>query len=275
MSRLILLAVTVTLLSPCHGVGEETAAATVQLEWSGFRLIREVQYKGRDLRELAIEAGMYSRDGSGYLPGAERRAAFSGGRTWHGISGIGLVAYNAHMGKYAIYYLQDKAVPGHHVDLVYADDDFLFFTHGFHKELPEVEPALEVYSVERDSFARVTAVTSRDGKFGYVDYRALAAKSPGSIGPSMGWNHRALAELEWVPLSENLLFFPQRVTLHDGVYTLWYHTDWDVDEFVTALRFAKADLDRELDRIASHKPPESVGGRMPDNESVRAEMPEE
>jgi hypothetical protein len=87
---------------------------------------------------------------------------------------------------------------------------------------------------------------------------ALAIKKPGNIGPSMGWDHRHYADKEWVPLSEGTLFHPQRVTLQGGTFTVWYHTDWEIDEFVTAIRFAADDLYRELDKIASNKPSEGT-----------------
>jgi hypothetical protein len=228
----------------------------VQLAKSDFRLIREVRFQGRDLFDLAIEAGMYQKKGTEYLPGAERGAVSVRGRTWHGSNGVGLVAYDPHMGRYAIYYLQETTVPGHHLEIVYADEDLIFFSYASHKEMPTARPALEVYSARRDCFARITEVTSRGGKFGRFDRDALAAKKPGNIDPSVSWDHRLYAEKEWVPLADGMLSRPQRVTLRDGLFTLWYHTDWDIDEFVTAIQFAKDDLDRELDKISSNQPSE-------------------
>jgi len=239
--------------TPACGTDKESSTSTLQLAKSDFRLIREVGIQERDLFDVAIKAGMYKRKGTEYLPGAERGAVSVRGRTWHGSNGVGLVAYDPHMRRYAIYYLQEIAVPGHHLDIVYADDDLIFFSYGFHKELSAVCPALEVYSARRDCFARIAAVTSRSGKFGRSDMDALAAKRPGNIGPSMGWDHRPYAEKAWVSLSDSMLSHPERVTLREGVFTLSYNTGWETDEFVTTFQFAKEDIDREFDKIASHK----------------------
>jgi hypothetical protein len=227
-------------------------------------MIRDVHYPGRDLFELAIAAGMYKRKGTEYLPGGERGAVSVRGRTWHGSDGVGLVAYDPQMHRYAIYYLQEAAVPGHHLEILYADDDLIFFSYGSHEDMPTVEPALEVYSVKRDRFARIEAVTTRSGKFGRFDMDALAVKKPGNIGPSMGWDHRHYREKDWVPLSDGKLFHPQRVTLRDGVFTLWYHTDWDIEEFVTAIHLAARDLCQELDGIASNRAPEDTARKLAD-----------
>jgi hypothetical protein len=258
MKTLLPFALVLAMTSVCGGAERTPATPTLQLAKSDFRLIREVRFQGRDLFDLAIEAGMYKRKGTEYLPGAERGAVSVRGRTWHGSNGVGLVAYDPQMRRYAIYYLQETAVPGHHLEIVYADEDLIFFSYGFHKELPTIRPTLEVYSARRGCFARMAAVTSRGGKFGRSDMDVLAAKKPGDIGPSMVWDHRPYAEKEWIPLSDGMLSRPQRVTLRDGVFTLWYNTGWDIDEFVTTMQFARADLDGELDKISSNQPSEGT-----------------
>ncbi len=167
----------------CRGADSQSETSSVWLAKSDFRLIREVRFQGRDLFEMAIEAGMYRRKGTEYLPGAERGAVSVGGRTWHGSNGVGLVAYDPHMKRYAIYYLQETAVPGHHLDIVYSDRDFIIFSYGWHRDMSAVKPALEVYSVKHNCFACVEAVTSRGGRFGRSDMDALVAKKPGNRGP--------------------------------------------------------------------------------------------
>jgi hypothetical protein len=168
---------------------------TVKLIESNFRLIRELPFQGKDLFKLAIEAGMYKKEGQGYLPGDPRGAAKVAGRVWHGSNGVGLVANDPATGQWAIYYLQEKAVPGHHLSIVYADEDFIFFNYGYHAELPGVVPTVEVYSTKRNRFARIAAVASRDGKFGYFDHEILQTRRPGDIGPSSGgWDYRKRCE---------------------------------------------------------------------------------
>jgi hypothetical protein len=237
----------------CRGADSQSETSSVWLAKSDFRLIREVRFQGRDLFEMAIEAGMYRRKGTEYLPGAERGAVSVGGRTWHGSNGVGLVAYDPHMKRYAIYYLQETAVPGHHLDIVYSDRDFIIFSYGSHRDISAVKPALEVYSVKHNCFACVEAVTSRGGRFGRSDTDALAAKKPGKPGPSMGWDHRHYAEKDRVSLTDAQMFRPERITLQDDVFTLWYHTSWGIDEFVTALQFKKRDLQRGIEKTLSNK----------------------
>tara|TARA_R100000027_G_scaffold67523_2_gene66685 strand:+ start:1029 stop:1811 length:783 start_codon:yes stop_codon:yes gene_type:complete len=242
-----------SLICLCHGKDPGKPTTTIRLSDSDFRLIRNVHFQGRDLFELAIQAGIYEKNGDGYLPGTERGAESVGGRTWHGSNGVGLVAYDPHMKRYAIYYLQDKAVPGHHLDIVYADDDLILFSYGYHKDIPALRPALEVYSVKRGSFAKLEAVSSSDGKFGRFDRRILAAEKPGNVGPSRGWNYTHLEEKEWVTLAENNLTRPQSVTVEGDVFRLWYNTDCEIEEFATSVCFLKEDLDRELDKIISNQ----------------------
>lgn len=251
MNRIFLLVWLFLVGGFCRVEGQESAPS-VRLSKSDFRQIQEIPFQGRDLFQLAIEAGMYKRKGSGYLPGDKRGAAEVNGRTWHGSNGVGLVAHDPKTGRWTIYYLQKTAVPGHHLDIVYSDEDFIFFGYGYHKDLPGVVPTLELYSTRRNCFARIAAVGSRDGKFGHFSDEVLRAKRPGEIGPAMGWDYRKCAEQEWVQLSESRLSRPRRVTLQEGIFTLSFNTDWGIDEFVTTLRFSKDDLNRELDRISSN-----------------------
>ncbi len=253
MKRFFACTVVLTLATICLGADSQSTKSSVGLARSDFRLIREVRFQGRDLFDLAIEAGMYKRKGTEYLPGAERGAVSVSGRTWHGSNGVGLVAYDIHMKQYAIYYLQDMAVPGHHLEIVYSDNDFIFFSYGSHRDIPTVKPALEVYSVTHNGFARIEAVATRGGRFGRSDLDALDAKRPDDIGPSIGWDHRHYAEKNWVSLSDAGMFRPERVTLQNDVFTLWYHTSWDIDEFVTALHFKKNDLQQKFENMTSNK----------------------
>jgi hypothetical protein len=247
MRALLSIVLTLALADGC------LATSSVRLSPSEFRLIREVNFQGRDLFELAIQAGTYQRKGNEYLPGAERGAASAGGLTWHGSNGVGLVAYDPHMKRYYIYYLQDQAIPGHHLDIVYADDDFVFFTYGYHKDMPATRPALDVYSIRRRRFARVDSVSTRGGRFGFSAMDALRKRNPGAAPPSVGWDDRPYARKDWVPLSDGRLCRPEGITLQDGVFELAYHTSWGVDEFVTAIQFTRSDLDQEFERLASNQ----------------------
>jgi hypothetical protein len=257
MKRLLLVFLLIV-LSTILSQAEDNAKPpqqTVKLTESHFRLIRELPFQGKDLFKLAIEAGMYKKkEGQGYLPGDPRGEAKVAGRVWHGSNGVGLVANDPATGQWAIYYLQEKAVRGHHLSILYADEDYIFFDYGYHEELPGVVPAIEVYSTKRNQFARIAAVTSRGGKFGYFDSRILEARRPGDMGPSGVWDYRQLAEKEWVSFSEGRLAAPRQVSQQDGVFTFGYNTDWQIPEFATVLSFSKADLERELDRIAADAP---------------------
>lgn len=252
MKRQFSLSLMLVLLGVSFAAERPADDSKVRLAPSNFRLIAEVRFNGRDLFELAIAAGMYKRQGNEYLPGAERGAVSVKGRTWHGSNGVGLVAYDPQMQRYSIYYLQKQAVPGHHLDIVYADEDFIFFTYGFHKDMP-VKPALEVYSTQRRCFARIDSVSTEGGTFGHFDDDVLAQKKPGTGPPQQPWDDRRYAKLDRVPLYDPEFGRPDRVTLQDGVFRLYYHASWGIDEFVTAIQFSKTDLDQELDKMTAKK----------------------
>jgi len=235
------------------GEDNQFSHPTVRVEKSAFRLIREVNFQGRNLFDLAIEAGMYKRSGNEYLPGAELGAVSVGGQTWHGSNGVGLVAYDPHMERYRIYYLQDIAVPGHHLQIVYSDDEFIFFSYGAHRDLPTINPAMQVYSIKHDFFVRIESVSSLGGRFGYSDMAALASRKPGHIGPSMGWDHRHFSEMAWISLTGERLCHPERITLEEDIFTVWYHTSWEIDEFVTTIQFNKSELQQKIENQISNK----------------------
>jgi hypothetical protein len=226
---------------------------SVSLGESKFRLIREVNFQGHDLFDLAIQAGMYKRKGTEYLPGDERGAVSVGGKTWHGSNGVGLVAYDPHMRRYQIYYFQDQAIPGHHLDIVYADEDFIFFTYGYHRDLPDIRPSLEVYSLKHQRFACLAAVSTLNAKLGRFSMKTLEATNPKMIPPSMGWDDSSHADKKSIELSDAGLFRPDSVVLDGEIFSLRYHTGWGIEEFLTVLQFKKVDLLKELDRVTSNK----------------------
>ena len=221
----------------------ERTTPSIAIAASQFRMIRgQVRFQGRNFAELALRAGMYKKE-QGFFPAAERGAASVAGATWHGSSGIGLVAYHPHMKLYSVYYLQERAVPGHHVGIVYADKDYIFFSYGFHSTLKNVRPSLEVYSAKRRCFARIESVSTKGGKFGYYASELIA---PGEFGPAMGWDDRAYANQERIPPRPT---WPERIELRDGVFKISYYTAWKIKEFVTSIQFTKDDLEGQLDRM--------------------------
>jgi hypothetical protein len=254
MRRLLSCGMALVLANACLAENAVPAPSSVRLSRSDFRLIREVDYAGRDLFELAIQAGMYTRKDNEYLPGGERGAVSVGGRTWHGSNGVGLVCYDPTMKRYSLFYLQGQAVPGHHLEILYADEDYLFFAYGYHRDLPAIRPTVELYAIKQRRFARIESISTRGGKFGSSE--SLPPNSP----VSMGWDDRPLAGKDWVTLTDARLFAPIRMVLRDGVFVLSYHSDWKIDACETSLQLAKSDVSGELDKLAVDKP-EAGGGK--------------
>jgi hypothetical protein len=255
MTKLIACALALTLVSVCLAQEPNPAPSTVRLSASAFRLIRDVPFEGRDLFELAIRAGMYKRKGEEHLLGEELGAVYLGGRTWHGSHGVGLVAYDPHVKRYSIYFHQEQAVPQSKVLIVYADEDFLFFTGGgYDKTLETFRPSLDVYSRALNAFVRVDDVSTSGAKFGTFSHEALLKKDPKAIPPAMGWDNRRLAQREWVDLTAARLHWPDRMVLEGEVIKLSYHVSWRVDEFVTTLQFKKSDFIKELEKLVPKKP---------------------
>lgn len=258
MARCLVYWFAACLMCGCTNVSTDANKRSVHIGESKFRLVREVPFERRDLFELAIQAGMYTRKGTEYLPGAERGAVSVGGRTWHGSNGVGLVAYDPQMKRYSIYYLTDRAVPGHHLDIVYADQDFIFFTYGYHPDLPGVQPNLEIYSLRHQRFACLVSVSTRSARLGRFSMERLKAARPGMTPPQIGWNDQLHAGKEAVELSPAGLTRPDSMVLRGGVFELRYHESWDVEEFRTVLQFTKADIVQELDRQTSSMPAQTT-----------------
>ena len=222
--------------------GADKERETIHLSSSKFHLIRQVHFQGHDLFQLAIQAGMYKSKDNEYLPGGARQTVSIGGQTWYGSNGVGLVAYDSNTEEYQIFYLQDKAVRGHHLDIVYADNDFVLFSYGYHKELPDIKAALEVYSLKCRRFARIDEVSTKGAKFGAFSMDTLKRVNAKANPPSMGWNDLGYARHNFLELSEAGLFRPDSVKLENGIFRLSYHTGYNIEEFVTVLKFKKNDL---------------------------------
>jgi hypothetical protein len=253
MARYILCGLSLCFMCGCNTPDVGRSGSSIRIGESRFRLVREARFEGGNLFDLAIRAGMYTRKGSEYLPGAKRGTAFADGRLWYGSNGVGLVACDPNTKQCSIYYMQDQAVPGHHLGILFGDPDFIFFAYGYHADLPDVRPNLEVYSLRHKRFARIISVSTKDAKLGRSSLRPFL-QSGRLVGnpPQMGWNDRRHAGKEMIELSEAGLAHPESIVLRDGVFELRYHESWGIEEFLTVLRFTEADLLDEFNQQAQN-----------------------
>lgn len=220
----------------------EVGPPSVVLASSRFHLVATVSAGDANLFTAAAQAGLLPTDQAGSLTGSPRGTVVAGGRVWHGSNGVGLVSYDREQNTCRFYYLQERGVVGHHLKVPFADDDYVFLSYGARENLPGVAPALEVCSLKRDRFATICAVTSRGARLGSFSYEALRRIDPTSPGPQMCWDDRRWANTPLIDLVKASLWYPEAVACDSGAYVLSYHVSWGVPEFVTQLRFSKADL---------------------------------
>ncbi len=97
---------------------------------------------------------------------------------WMGSNGVGVAVYDLSTGKWSRYDLKSTVVPGDHLGVDYADNDYAFITRG---EFPGA--SVHIYSVKLDKWLGLKAVsTKRFSEYGYttgnvqvhVDHRFFA-----------------------------------------------------------------------------------------------------
>ena len=187
--------------------------------------------------DLAIAGGWYKRQGNDYLPQDIRGLWREGSRLWMGSNGVGVLVFDTQAGTWSRHDMKETPVVGHHVNVCFADADFVFAEYGYHQKVPAAVPSLHVFSTRHDHWLEITAVPSKD---------ALRLGSSDGLLVALGWDHRPLAKQAYVPIRGGV-GTPNEISRRpDGSYVLQY--GWkDRESSWTQLLVRPADLRAAFD----------------------------
>ncbi len=200
------------------------------------------------LFDLAVSAGWFERTGDRYLPDDARGLGKSGGSLWMGSNGVGIVEYDLDDRTWSRHDVKSVPVPGHHMTLHYADDDYVFVSHGSHPAVTETSSSMHVYSVEHKRWWRIDSVSTKGAGLGRSPTweECQRADVP---PPAVGWDYTGYADQPYIPIPLPGFGFyglPERISFdsQEAEYVLEFNTSWGIEGVATRLEFRKADLDK-------------------------------
>jgi hypothetical protein len=208
--------------------------------------------------DLAIAAGWYERRGNEYLPQDIRGLCRQGNRLWMGSNGVGVLAYDTKNRTWLRYSLQEAPVPGFHVTVLYGDEDYVFATYGYRKEVPTAEPSLHVYSTRQQRWLRIVAVPARDAlRLGTSEDLPKVA---------MGWDHRRFANEPYIPIGGRATLSvppPNKITRRPDGSFLLRSGHAETASSWTDLVIRPVDLQADFEHFASVPTTGPVAAREP------------
>jgi len=107
-------------------------------------------------RMFGIYESTSKRKQDGSTPDATRGLFRVGDNLWMGSNGIGAAVLDLKTRTWARYDLKSNAIPGDHLAVNYADEDYVFITRG---EFPNA--LFHIYSIKRDKWLRLASVSTR------------------------------------------------------------------------------------------------------------------
>ncbi len=135
-------------------------------------------------------------------------------RIWMGTNGLGIIRLDERTQRWSRFDVADRPVAGRNSVVRYADNTYVFAWGGGrtdpgpHDSADSRYPGLEVYSIRRDAWVRITAVPRGN-------VRSLATNH-GIEGIAMGCSQVPYAQAAYVPLRECSTSDPDRVVATGG-----------------------------------------------------------
>ena len=141
------------------------------------------------------------------LPGDIEGLGIGDGKVWMGSNGVNIIARDLRDGRWSRHDVKARPFPGIHATVLHADDHYVVAltggpSGGWRERLPDVRrqeqlgPAVEVYSVKRGAWLRITGVARENVlEFGWTDYIAV----------SMPCDTRRFARVAIVPLESCMM----------------------------------------------------------------------
>ena len=135
-------------------------------------------------------------------------------RIWMGTNGIGNIMLDERRQRWSRFDVADRPAAGRNSFVRYADNTYVFAWGGGRTDPGRDDradssyPGLEVYSIRRDAWVRISAVPR-------VNVRSLATNH-GIEGIAMGCSQVPYAQAAYVPLRECSTNHPDRVVATDG-----------------------------------------------------------
>lgn len=138
--------------------------------------------------------------------------------------------------------------PGHTLQILYYDADFLFVGRNFgSKRTLVTEPGFFIHVKSTDSWYQLTGVSSINSKLGSSHGEMSAEEKERMRFCSVSWDHRGLKDQAYVSLplrTSGSISFPDKVEFDESLdtYTLRFFTSWNIEAVETSLQFRKKDL---------------------------------
>jgi hypothetical protein len=164
-----------------------------------------------------------------------------------------VLVYDTKARTWARHDVKDVPVPGHHVSVVHADSEFAFASHGWHRQVPEAEPSLHVFSARQQRWLRISAIPSGD---------ALRLGCSEGLRVAMGWDYRPYAKQAHVPIGGQAtpgLSLPRELLRRgDGTYLLRYGHP-EKESSLTELVIRAADIQAAFEAASRAAPARARG----------------
>ena len=79
-----------------------------------------------------------------------------------GSNGVGVMVLDPATQCWARHDVKEEPIPGHHMGIMRATEDYVFVSYGYRRELPDLMPAVQVYAVELDRWLQLDVAGSAD-----------------------------------------------------------------------------------------------------------------
>ncbi len=139
----------------------------------------------------------------GKVPESIRGLHKVGNRLWMGSNGIGILFLDVSAGRWTRYDIKTNGVPGAHISVDFADEDYVFISTG---EFPAA--GMHIMSVKSGKWLRLDSVsTANVSEWGYTT---------GTVQVQV--DHRAYKNAQYLPIDWTLAY--PEISYKDGAYVL-------------------------------------------------------
>lgn len=129
--------------------------------------------------DIAIKAGWYLKPKKRtHLPSGMVGVFRQSDTLWMGTNGVGILSFNLNTRRWTRFDVKDTPVPGHHMWISWADDEYVFVDIAGHPEVPQEGfsiHSLDVYSIKKSVWLVIKSIPGPDViSLGYEDSRLVS-----------------------------------------------------------------------------------------------------
>jgi len=178
---------------------------------------------------IAQAGGWYApKEPNGSTPDATHGLHRVNDKLWMGSNGVGVMVLDLKDRTWSRYDSKDKAIPGDHVGVDFADEDFAFVTRG---EFPDA--LLHIYSVKRDKWLSLKSVPSRL-------MRGYGTNVSQTVDVQVFVDHRVYAKGEFFPIDWSMMYPHVSWSSGDAAYVV----EKDLGRGKTIFTLPKVELEK-------------------------------